>query len=158
MFIPYRWLLLASSLISFALVGFAVHLQVNQGMLPCPWCVIIRYAFCALGLFALGGAIGSAFKPAAALGLLAALGGTGASGWLMYHQAHPSISCGIDPVETMLNKIFTAEWFPTLFMANGECTTQYPPVFGLSVPQGALVWMIVFDLLFLIILLRRRHN
>lgn len=158
MFIPSRWLLLAVALISFGLVGFAVYLQLNKGMLPCPWCVIIRYAFCALGLFALLGAIGSAAKPASALGLLASLGGTGASGWLMYIQAHPTVSCGIDPVETMLNKIFTAEWLPTLFMANGECTTAYPPVFGLSVPQGALLWMVLFSITFLVILLRRRHH
>ena len=158
MFIPSRWILLTIALTSFALVGFAVHLQVNQGMLACPWCIIIRYAFCAIGIFALIGAIGSAYKATAVLGSTAAFGGTAASGWLIYHQANPKISCGIDPVETMLNKIFTAEWFPTLFMANGECSANYPPVFGMSVPQGALLWMIVFDLLFLLILLRRRHN
>lgn len=158
MFIKSRWILLATALISFSLVGFAVYLQETKGMYPCPWCIIQRYAFIILGLFALLGAAGSAFKPAAALGLLSSLLGTGAAGWLIYHQAHPTISCGIDPVETMLNKIITAELLPKLFMANGECTTAYPPVFGLSVPQGALLWFIIFSAAFALVLLRRRHD
>jgi protein dithiol:quinone oxidoreductase len=151
-----RLILLLVAIASFGLIGFAVYLQVVKGMLACPLCIIQRYCFIAIGLFALVGAIGSAVKPASVLGLLAALGGIGVGARLMYVQAHPTVSCGIDPVETMLNKVFTAEWFPTLFQANGECTTPYPPVFGLSVPQGAMLWFVIFALIFVVLLLRRR--
>lgn len=158
MFIQSRWFLLAVGLLSFALLGFAVHLQVNHGMLPCPWCVVQRYLFALIGFFALLGAAGSAPKPASLLGLLAALGGIGAAVHLIWVQANPKVSCGLDPVETALNKTWTAEWMPTVFMANGDCTTPYPPVFGLSVPQGALLWFVIFTLVFVLILARKRHR
>jgi disulfide bond formation protein DsbB len=157
MFIQSRWLLFLVGLASFGLIAFAVYLQINKNMLPCPWCVIQRYAFALIGFFALLGAAGSAPKPASLLGLLASLGGMGAAIHLIWVQAHPNVSCGLDPVETALNKTWTAEWFPTLFMANGECITPYPPVFGLTVPQGALVWFVLFTLVFILILARKRH-
>lgn len=158
MFIQSRWLLLLIALLSFVLIGFALYLQHYRNMLPCPYCVILRYAFIGLGLFALIGAIGSAPKIAAGMGLLASLSGVGAAIHLVYVQAYPTISCGIDPVETMLNKVFTAEWMPWLFQTNGECTTPYPPVFGLSIAQGALLWMVIFSMMFGFILIRRRHQ
>ncbi len=158
MFIPSRWLLLLIAFLSIVLIGFAVYLQHYQNMLPCPYCVILRYAFLGLALFALIGALAAIPKIAAGLGLLTALSGIGAAAHLVYVQAHPTVSCGIDPVETMLNTIFTARWLPWLFQTNGECTTPYPPVFGLSVPQGALLWMVIFSLAFGFILLRRRHQ
>lgn len=153
-----RLALLFVALSSFGLIGIALYLQIAKGMQACPLCIIQRYLFIAIGVFALIGAAGSAVKPASILGLLTALGGAGVAGKLMYVQAHPTISCGIDPVETMLNKIFTAEWFPTLFMANGECTTPYPPFLGLTIPQGAMVWFVLYSLVFVVLLLRRRQD
>ncbi len=153
-----RLTLLFVAIASFSLIGLAVYLQVVKFMLACPLCIIQRYCFIAIGLFALVGAIGSAVKPASVLGLLAALGGGGVAARLMYVQAHPTISCGIDPVETMLNKVFTAEWFPILFQANGECTTPYPPFLGLSVPQGAMLWFVIFAVIFVVLLVRRRED
>ena len=80
------------------------------------------------------------------LGALAAFSGAGVAGWHIYTKANPTISCGIDPLETSLNRIPPAEWFPSLFKADGLCSTPYPPILGLDVPEWALVWFVVFGL------------
>ncbi len=151
-----RILLFAISLISFALLGFALYLQHVKFMAPCPLCVIQRYAFTAIGVFSLIGAIGNAPKPGAGLSLLGSLTGGGVAIHHIWIQAHPGLSCGIDPVETALNKIFTAEFLPEVFKADGACTTDYAPILGLSIPQWALVWFVLLSLAFIVILLRRR--
>jgi disulfide bond formation protein DsbB len=46
----YRSVLLIISFISFALVGAALYLQHAHDMLPCPLCVIQRYAFIGIGV------------------------------------------------------------------------------------------------------------
>jgi disulfide bond formation protein DsbB len=151
-----RIVLAVTALISFALLAFALYLQHVKLMLPCPLCVVQRYAFVAIGLFCLVGAIGNAPKPAASLGLLAALSGGGVAIRHIWIQAHPGVSCGIDPVETALNKMVTAEWLPSVFFANGECSTDYPAIIGLSIPQWALLWFVIVSLAMILVLLRRR--
>ncbi len=139
-------LLLAIALVCIALLGAALYLQFVKHMLPCPWCVIQRYAYVAVALICLvsmalpagGRRIG------AGLGSLAALAGAGAAVWLIWVQAHPEVTCGIDPMETSLNTFPTAQWLPFLFKADGFCTTEYPPILGLSIPQWSLFWFLVF--------------
>lgn len=138
-------LLLAVALVSIALIGSAVYLQVFERMRPCPWCVIQRYAFALIALTCLVFAAlpARAGRLGAGLAFLESLAGLGAASWLLWVKAHPSVSCGIDPVETALNKIATARWLPMLFEANGECTTEYPPILGLTVAQWSFAWFII---------------
>jgi disulfide bond formation protein DsbB len=141
-------ILLIIALTSIGLLGAALYLQFGQNMLPCPWCIIQRYIFAAIALICLI----TVFLPArfaragASLGLLASVGGIGAAGWLLWVKANPSVSCGIDPLETSLNKVFTAEIFPFLFKADGLCTTEYASILGLSVAQWSMVWFVIFTL------------
>jgi disulfide bond formation protein DsbB len=145
-----KTVLLATAIASFALIGVALYLQLVLNMLPCPWCVVQRYIFIDIGVIALV----SAFFPAnkmkfgTGLGLLSSLSGVGVAAWHVWIQAHPSVSCGIDPLETSLNTFFTAKLLPTLFFANGECTAEYPPILGMTVPQCALLWFVIFTLVF----------
>ena len=139
-------ILLAVAFISSAMLGAGLYVQFVEKMLPCPWCIIQRYIFAAIAIICLI----TAFLPArftrmgAGAGMLAAIAGMGAAIWLLWVQAHPGLSCGIDPLETSLNKVFTAELLPFLFKADGLCTTEYPPILGLSVPLWALVWFTIF--------------
>jgi disulfide bond formation protein DsbB len=155
-----KLLLIAVALACFGILGAGLYVQFVLFMLPCPWCVIQRYAFAAIALICLI----SAFLPAAArklgagLGMLVALFGIGAAGWLLWVQAHPKVSCGIDPMETSLNHIPTAELLPFLFKADGLCTTQYDPLLGLSVPQWALVAFIGFAIVLGFVAFRRLHS
>lgn len=138
-------LLIDTAVLAFGVVGAAVYLQVNHGMQPCPWCIIQRYLFIAIGVFSLAAAFlpGLAKRISTGLGLLSGLGGIGAASWLLYTKANPKVSCGIDPMETSLNTLPPADWFPVVFRADGLCTTEYPPVFGLDIAVWSLIWFIV---------------
>jgi disulfide bond formation protein DsbB len=71
--------------------------------------------------------------------------------------AHPGFSCGIDPVETALNKIFTAQVMPFMFESYGACENAGEPFFGLSIPQWAFIWFAIFAIGLLWTLLRRKQ-
>lgn len=143
-----RLILLAAAGICIALLGAALYLQYAKNMLPCPLCIIQRYAFAAVGLICIVFALlpSRAMRLGAALGTTAALTGAGVAGWHLWVKAHPAVSCGIDPLETSLNTIPTAKLLPFLFRADGLCTTDYPPILGLSIPQWSLLWFVVLAL------------
>ncbi|GAB3421536.1 disulfide bond formation protein B [Massilia agilis] len=127
----------------FALVGAALYLQHVQNMMPCPLCVIQRYLYLAIALCCLLGAAMGQPKVGAGLGLLGALGGLGVVGKHLYVLAHPGFSCGIDPMETMLNKIPTATAMPWMFHADGLCEDARDTLFGLSIPAWSAVWFAI---------------
>lgn len=149
--------LFAVGVISLSLVGFALYLQHVKGQMPCPLCVIQRYVFLALALvcFVFAAMPRGATRLGASLGVLTALGGAGVAGWHVWVKAHPSVSCGIDPLETSLNKFPTAELMPFVFKADGLCSAEYPDILGLSNPQWSLVWFATFALILIWAALRR---
>jgi disulfide bond formation protein DsbB len=135
--------LLLIAAVSLLLVGAALYLQHARDMLPCPLCVIQRYLFLGVAVFSLIGAFANKIKAFAALALLCALGGLGTVAKHLYVLAHPGFSCGIDPMETMLNKIPTATLLPWLFRADGLCEAAQDTVLGLNVPQWSAVWFVI---------------
>lgn len=146
-----RTILLAIAAISIGLLGIALYLQFFENMLPCPLCVMQRYAFSAIAVICLVTALlpRAAAKAGALLAALASLAGAGVAGWHIYVKAHPTVSCGIDPLETAMNRIPFSEWLPFLFKADGLCTTEYAPILGLSLPQWTLVWYAIFAIVLL---------
>ena len=87
--------------------------------------------------------------------MVSALTGGGVAVWHMWVKAHPTVSCGIDPMETSLNQIVTAKLLPILFKADGFCSTEYDPILGLSIPQWSFVWFVAFTLMLGWLALRR---
>lgn len=150
-----RSLLLSIATGAFGLIGVALYLQHGLDMLPCPLCVIQRYLFLTVGVLALLGAYTGQPKLFAGLGLLAALGGAATAGKHLWVLAHPGLSCGIDPMETFLNKIPTAQYLPFLFKADGLCEDALAPWFGLSIPQWSFLWFGLFSLTLAWLLIRR---
>jgi len=154
-----RNLLLAIAAVSLALIGAALYLQHAMGMLPCPLCVIQRYFYLGIAFFSLIGAwmgkSANKIKAGAGLALLCALGGLGFVGKHLYVLAHPGFSCGIDPMQTTLNKIPTATLLPGLFRADGLCEAAQETVFGLNVPQWSAVWFVILTLALVWVLVRR---
>ncbi|HJV53650.1 MAG TPA: disulfide bond formation protein B [Noviherbaspirillum sp.] len=149
--------LLAVGVIALSLVGFALYLQHVKNMLPCPLCVIQRYIFVGLALvcFIFAALPNAAARLGAALAALTALSGVGVASWHLWIKAHPSVSCGIDPLETSLNKIPTAELLPYVFKADGLCTTEYAPILGLQTPSWSFIWFTIFALILIWAALRR---
>ena len=151
-----RTLLLAIAATCFALIGAALYLQHVQDLLPCPLCVIQRYLFLAIALCCLVGAYGDRPRIGAGLGLLGALGGLGVVGKHLWVLAHPGLSCGIDPMETVLNKIPTATMLPWLFQADGLCEDARDTLLGLSIPQWSAVWFVILTAALAYVLVRRQ--
>ncbi|MBZ2206152.1 disulfide bond formation protein B [Massilia soli] len=150
-----RTLLLAVAATCFALVGAALYLQHAKDMMPCPLCVIQRYAYLAAGIFSLVAAFANQQRIWTAVAALAALTGAGYVANHLYVLANPGFSCGIDPMETMLNKIPTAEYMPWLFRAEGLCGDATDTLFGLSIPQWSALGFAVVTIALLFALLRR---
>lgn len=150
-------LLLFVALSCFALLGAGLYLQLVEHMLPCPLCIIQRYGFALVGLLCLLGALlpRGPGKVAAVIAALTALAGVGTAGWHLWVQAHPGVSCGIDPLETALNTIPTATLLPVLFKADGLCATPYAPILGLSIPQWSLLWFALFVVVLARVVIKR---
>lgn len=150
-----RNLLLSVGAACFGMLAVAMYLQHSLDLLPCPLCVIQRYLFLGIGVACLAGAW-TRPKLGAGLGLLGALGGLGVASKHLYVLAHPGLSCGIDPLETSLNTIFTARYLPFIFRADGLCEDATAPFFGLSVPQWAFIWFALFAIALTWVLARRK--
>jgi disulfide bond formation protein DsbB len=151
-------LLLSVALICIALLGAALYLQYVKHMQPCPLCIIQRYAFAAIALLCILFSLlpQAAARVGATLSALVALAGAGTAGWHIWVVAHPGASCGIDPLETALNHIPTANLLPFLFNADGLCATPYAPILGLSIPQWSLIWFLILALTLSRTALKRR--
>ena len=152
-----RQVLYAISAICFALIAAALYLQHALEMQPCPLCVIQRYMFLVVGVASLVGAMGGKVRAWTLVALLGAVGGLYTVGKHLYVIANPGFSCGIDPMETFLNKIPTAEFLPWLFRADGLCTGAVDQVLGLAIPQWSAVWFVVVTVLLAWVLVRQRR-
>ena len=152
-----RTILIAVALFCFGVIGVALYLQHEKNMLPCPLCIMQRYAFIIAGIFALIAAFVPRQKSVATLALVAVAWG----GLQVQKHIHvinnPGFSCGIDPLETALNKIPTATGLPWLFRADGLCEGAGDLVMGLSVPQWSAVSMAMVGATLLFVLLRRKQ-
>lgn len=150
-----RQILFAISSICFALIAVALYLQHVLQMLPCPLCVIQRYMFLAIGVASLVAAISGKVRVGTMLALLAGLGGLATVGKHLYVIANPGFSCGIDPMETFLNKIPTAEYLPWVFRADGLCEGATDSLLGLAIPQWSAVWFVLLTALLVFVLVRK---
>lgn len=150
-----RKILLLIAAAGIAVVGAALYLQHAKDMLPCPLCIIQRYCFLGVAIFSFIAAVSDKLKVWSGLALLSALGGLGVAGKHLYVIAHPGFSCGIDPMETVLNKIPTATMLPAIFRADGLCEAALDNVLGLSVPQWSALWFVILALALVWVLVRR---
>ena len=143
-----------------AAVAAALVSQHQFGMDPCPWCVLQRAIFCAIGIAAL---IGLAWRrPAgrrvgAGLSLLLALAGIAAALW-QHFVAASSQSC----TQTLADKIMNATKLPTLlpevFEARATCADAAVSLFGVSYDFWSLAGFVLVVVLAVVALsaVRRR--
>ena len=156
-----RVLLAAVFLACVAVFGFALYLQHGEVLEPCPMCILQRYAFLVIAIIALVGAIHNPRRVglAAYAGLLlaAALAGAGIAArhsWLQRFPT-PSFSCGAD-LEYLLDTLPLGKALPAIFAGTGECSKVQWRMLGLSIPEWALVWFVIFAVIAIVVLLRSR--
>ena len=131
------------------LIAYAIYLQEEQGLDPCPMCILSRYVFIALGVVALVAAIhgprGAMLKVYGILGTLLALVGAGVSIRHSYVQRFPPAieSCGSD-LDFLVTNLPLAQALPKIFQGTGSCSLVDWRFLGLSIPEWALVWYVMF--------------
>jgi protein dithiol:quinone oxidoreductase len=151
-----RRLLTLLGFVSLGLVAGALYLQFVHNEDPCPLCIIQRYFFVLVAVFAFLGAGFNNWRGIALLETLvviSALGGLATAARHVYVQANPGFSCGFDALQPIVDGLPPARWLPQVFKVAGLCETPYPPIFGLSLPQWSLI---AFALIFVFVLLSLR--
>jgi len=153
-------LLVLLGLVCLALVGGALYFQFALGEDPCPWCIMQRYAFIFVAIFAFVAAAlparGAPRYVAVWLALISAIGGIIAAGKHVYILSSVQ-SCGFDTLQPIVDGLPPAKWLPAVFKTAGLCDTPYPPVLGLSLPAWALLgFVIAFCSLLGVVIAHRR--
>ncbi|GGD55826.1 MULTISPECIES: disulfide bond formation protein B [Caballeronia] len=154
-----RRLLTLLGFVCLGLVGGALYLQFFHGEDPCPLCIIQRYFFVLVAVFAFLGAGLNGWRGIAVLETLvalSALGGIATAVRHVYVQAHPGFSCGYDALQPVVDGLPPARWLPQVFKVAGLCETPYPPILGLTLPQWSLVAFAVIFVLVAASLLSKR--
>lgn len=155
--ISYRLWYAALLLMCVAPLAAAEYLQRWLDIAPCPLCVMQRYGFWVMGLFALFGLLLGRLPRWA--DFLAALSGLAGAAVAAYHVSilmRPSAQCGIDPVENFVNRLPMAQWWPEMFAASGFCNAKLPLIFGLSFPVWGLITLSVTTFLWFVLWFKRR--
>jgi protein dithiol:quinone oxidoreductase len=161
--LSFRTQFLAGFLACLALIGYALHTQINGGLLPCPLCIFQRVAFAALAaVFLLGGLHGprgaGARRAWAGLAALVALAGAAIAGrhvWLQGLPADEVPACG-PGLEWMLETTPLAGVVREVLTGSGECAEVDWTFLGLSMPAWSLVWFLLLGAWALHAGLRRR--
>lgn len=143
------------------LVAYALYLQHTQGLEPCPMCILQRYAFIAIAVVALAAALhnprGTGLVLYSGLVVFFAIAGGGTAirhSWLQ-HFPVKSYSCGAD-LGYLLNTFPLGKALPTIFQGTGECSKVDWKLFGLSIPEWALVWFVILAATAIVAAIRMR--
>ena len=146
-----RIVLLLIFLICTTVIGYALYLQLVINLLPCPFCIAQRIAYWLVGLTAifafihnprgLGRKIYYSFITVFSLsGLVLALHHS----WIIRYPE--AFQCGISAEEEFLNGLSIANWWPSMFEANGDCADVKWEFMSLTIPN----WSVIFFLFILI--------
>ena len=131
------------------LIAFGLYLQEQEGLDPCPMCILQRYAFVTLGIVALAAAIhgprGLTLKAYGGLVALIAVAGGGVAirhSWVQHFP--PKVeTCGAD-LDFIVSSFPLSKALPKIFQGTGSCSTVDWTMMGLSIPEWALVWFAAF--------------
>ena len=142
-------------------MAFALFLQYQLALAPCPLCITQRLFVILTGLFALIAALhnprGWGRRVYAALCLLASLlGGAVAARhiWLQSLPEELAPACG-PSLEYMLDTLPLSETFSVVMMGDGNCAETVWTFLGLSIPMQTLLLFIALAALSLFQLVRR---
>ena len=146
------------ALLSFGAVGIALYTQHRLDMQPCPWCVLQRLVFVAIGAWALLGALVPA-RPArivSAVGV-SLLAGCGIAAALWQHfVAAASASCNLTFADRVMNATGLNERLPEVFAAYASCADAAVSLAGIPYEFYSLALFVLIDGLALRALIRRR--
>ena len=155
---PGRGVFALIAVLAFGAVGIALYTQHRLDMQPCPWCVLQRLIFVAIGAWALLGAL----VPARPARLVSALGvsllaGCGIAAALWQHfVAAASASCNLTFADRVMNATGLNERFPEVFAAYASCADAAVSLAGIPYEFYSLALFALIDLMAVTTLVRRR--
>lgn len=152
-----RWLG-AMALACFAAVGAALVAQHGFDMQPCPWCILQRIVFIAIGVVC---AIGALFASrgggaaAGALALMLALAGGAAALW-QHFVAAKSASCNLTLADRIIGALGLESLLPALFQVTASCADAAATVAGVAFEFWSLALFVLLALAAITVLRSRR--
>jgi disulfide bond formation protein DsbB len=162
-FLRPRLIYLAVFLACVGLMGFGLYLQHVEKLEPCPLCIFQRYAFVVTGLIALIAAIHGPRRIGAWIygALLILSSGSGAlvagrQSWLQHYPPN-ILECGPD-LAYMLDSLPLTQVLPKVFKGEGDCAKVTWKFLGLSIPEWALVWFVLFIIAALLAIVLTAHS
>jgi disulfide bond formation protein DsbB len=126
-------LLGGSAVAALGSVGLALYTQYAWDMQPCPWCVLQRAVFVAIGLACL---LGLAWRAragrvlGAGLGLLLCACGMAAALW-QHFVAAASASCAMTLADRIMGTLGLDSTWPDIFAARASCADAKVNLWGL---------------------------
>jgi protein dithiol:quinone oxidoreductase len=146
------------ALLSFGAVGIALYTQHRLDMQPCPWCVLQRLVFIAIGAWALAGVLVPArlWRRLVAI-VVSLLAGCGMAAALWQHfVAAASASCKLTFADRVMNATGLNERFPEVFAAYASCADAAVSLAGIPYEFYSLALFVLIDGLAILALVRRR--
>lgn len=157
--VPRRTLALMSAA-CVAMLGFGMYLQYVVGLEPCPMCIVQRYALISVAVLAgLASVRGQKGWWMGWSVLALAMAGFGAftaarQSWLQWFPPEVA-TCGRD-FYGMIENYSLSRAIPMIFRGSGDCTAVDWTFLGGSIANWSFIWFLLFALVLLVLLLRRR--
>ena len=150
------WLIIL--LVCAGLLAFGMYLQHVVGLVPCPMCIVQRYAMVLMALVALLGSFVSARIPTLLVGgcvVLLAEGGAyvaARQSWLQWNPPE-AVSCGRD-FYGMIETFPLKQVIPMIFKGSGDCSKVDWTFLGGSIANWSFVVFVVMGTVALVTTLR----
>lgn len=151
--------LAAIAITSFGALGAALVTQHLFDMQPCPWCVLQRLVFVAIGLAALAGLAWRSALARRALPLLLLLlcsFGVAAALW-QHFVAAASDSCNLTLADRVVAATQLDQWLPDVFQARASCADAAVNLLGVPYEFWSLALFVAIEGAALWLLLRERR-
>jgi len=141
---------------SFAAVAAALVSQHRYAMEPCPWCVLQRLIFVAIGAFAVLGLVWrgpAGSRVAGTFALLLSVAGVSAALWQQFVAAK-SASCNLTLADRVMNATQLDRLWPDVFEARASCADAAVNLLGVPYAIWSALAFFVFAIVLLAILRR----
>lgn len=154
-----RRVLVAVSVACLALLAYGLYLQHVVGLVPCPMCIVQRYALVLVAICAaLTGATGKKglqLTGAVTMVVLAVLGAYVAArqSWLQWYPPEVA-SCGRD-LYGMIETFPLQRAIPMIFRGGGDCTQVDWTFLGGSIANWSFLWFSGISVLGAVVVWRR---
>lgn len=150
-------LLLAIAAAALGAVGIALFTQHALDMQPCPWCVLQRLVFVAVGLVALGGLAWrspAGRRLVALLILLLSSSGVAAALW-QHFVAAASASCNLTLADRIVSGLQLDALLPSVFQATATCADAAVNLLGVPYEFWSLGLFLLIAAAVVVLLLRQ---